>query len=90
METIYRVGNKEFTNIEEAQKFENEEKERISKEEAKKKAKEIKWNEVVKSYENFKNLLDNYTNEYSDFYRIDEIKDHFNTKDTYNLFKYIF
>lgn len=90
METIYRVGNKEFTNIEEAKKFENEEKERISKEEAKKKVKEIKWNEVVKSYENFKNLLDNYTNEYSDFYRIDEIKDHFNTKDTYNLFKYIF
>ena len=90
METIYRVGNKEFTNIEEAKKFENEEKERISKEEAKKKVKEIKWNEVVKSYENFKNLLDNYTNEYSDFYGIDEIKDHFNTKDTYNLFKYIF
>lgn len=90
METIYRVGNKEFTNIEEAKKFENEEKERISKEEAKKKVKEIKWNEVVKSYENFKNLLDNYTNEYSDFNRIDGIKDNFNIKDTYNLFKYIF
>lgn len=90
METIYRVGNKEFKNIEEAKKFENEEKERISKEEAKKKVKEIKWNEVVKSYENFKNLLDNYTNEYSDFNRIDGIKDNFNIKDTYNLFKYIF